>query len=89
MFGFCRPPQQDLEYRSIYSRCCQYQRQYYGLLPLRFTSYESTLLLACVADANPTIKIKHTATMVLSISKRKAAGKCDVGTASWDVPFVS
>ena len=56
MFGFCRPPEQDLEYRGIYSRCCQHQRRHYGLLPMRFTSYESVLLLACAADANPEIK---------------------------------
>ena len=46
MFGFMNPGAQTLEYRSIYSRLCQHQRQHYGLLSMPFHSYEAVFLYA-------------------------------------------
>ena len=41
MFGFLRPPEQTLRYRSVYARCCQHLRRHYGLRSAPFHSYEA------------------------------------------------
>ncbi len=51
MFGFLRPRQEDLRYRSVYSRCCQHLRRHYGLRSTPFHSYEAVFLYACAMDA--------------------------------------
>ncbi len=51
MFGFFKPGVESFDYRSIYSRCCQHQRQHYGLLSLPFHSYEAVFLYTCALDA--------------------------------------
>jgi hypothetical protein len=50
MFGFMTPAAETLNYRSIYSRCCQHQRAHYGLLSLPFHSYEAVFLYTCALD---------------------------------------
>jgi hypothetical protein len=50
VFGFCRPAHEDLQYRSLYSRCCRFQRTHYGLIALPFHSYEGVLVYAIASD---------------------------------------
>lgn len=51
MFGFLNPGQHSLSYRSLYARCCQLQRQSYGVLSLPWHAYESVFLYCCCVDA--------------------------------------
>ena len=51
MFGLMTPPVQDLNYRSVYSRCCQFQRRYYGIISLPLLSYDAIFLYLCSIDA--------------------------------------
>ena len=51
MFGLMKPPVEDLRYRSAYSRCCQLQRQWYGIASLPVLSYDAVFLYLCAVDA--------------------------------------
>jgi hypothetical protein len=51
MFGLMKPFRPDLDYLSLYSRCCQHQRQLCGILTLPSLSYESVFLYASGLDA--------------------------------------
>lgn len=51
MFGFLASCQRDLDYRSLYARCCQHQHLRYGTLSLPTLSYESVFLYAFALDA--------------------------------------
>jgi hypothetical protein len=51
MFGLMKPPVENLAYRSAYSRCCQFQRKFYGLISLPLLSYDAVFLYLCCADA--------------------------------------
>src|SRR4051794_23108468 len=51
MFGLMKPPADDLAYRSAYSRCCQFQRSFYGTLSLPLLSYDSVFLYLCGLDS--------------------------------------
>ena len=51
MLGLLNPGRTDLRYRSLYSRCCQFQHLEYGVPSLLFHSFESVFLYAVAADA--------------------------------------
>lgn len=51
MFGLMKPPVQDAAYRSVYSRCCQFQHLFYGVMSLSSVSYEAVFLYLCGMDA--------------------------------------
>jgi hypothetical protein len=51
MFGFMCPREENLRYRSVYSRCCQHLRYHFGLRSAPFHSYEAVFLYACALDA--------------------------------------
>lgn len=52
MFGFLGPESPTAAYRSVYSRCCQYQRKHYGLRSLPLLSYEAVFLYLLWLDAS-------------------------------------
>ena len=51
MFGLMKPPVEDLAYRSAYSRCCQFQRKFYGIISVPLLSYDAVFLYLCAVDA--------------------------------------
>lgn len=51
MFGLMKPPIEDLAYRSAYSRCCQFQRKFYGIISVPLLSYDAVFLYLCAVDA--------------------------------------
>jgi len=51
MLGLLNPGRTDLKYRSLYSRCCQFQHLEYGVPSLLFHSFESVFLYAIAGDA--------------------------------------
>lgn len=51
MFGLMQPPAQDFAYRSVYSRCCQFQRQFYGMISIPLLSYDAVFFYLCAVDA--------------------------------------
>jgi hypothetical protein len=51
MFGFLSPSEHSREYRTVYARSCQHQRQHDGLLSLPFLSYEAVFLYGYWLDA--------------------------------------
>ena len=50
MFGLIAPQQPDLGYRSMYSRCCQIQRRFFGLVSLPWLNYDAVFLYSCGLD---------------------------------------
>jgi hypothetical protein len=51
MLGLLNPGGIDLRYRSLYSRCCEFQHLEYGVSSLVFHSFESVFLYALACDA--------------------------------------
>lgn len=51
MFGLMVPNQSDLWYRSRYSRCCQIQRRFFGLVSLPVLNHDAVFLYSCGLDA--------------------------------------
>jgi hypothetical protein len=51
MLGLLNPGRTDLTYRSLYSRCCQFQHLEYGVLSLPLHTFESVFLYAVACDA--------------------------------------
>jgi hypothetical protein len=51
MLGLLNPGRGDVTYRSLYSRCCQFQHLEYGVPSLLFQSFEAVFLYAVACDA--------------------------------------
>lgn len=54
MFGFLAGCNRSIEYRSMYSRCCQHQHANFDTLSLPFLSFESTFVYALAAELGGT-----------------------------------
>ncbi len=51
MLGLLNPGRGNLAYRSLYSRCCQFQHLDYGVSSLVFHSFEAVFLYAIACDS--------------------------------------
>ncbi len=54
MFGFLKPNRANSFYRRAYCRCCEHQRQNYGIVSVPLLTYESTFAYLMAMDAAPT-----------------------------------
>jgi hypothetical protein len=71
MLGLLNPGRTNLRYRSLYSRCCQFQHLEFGVPSLVFHSFESVFLYAIASDAG----VADTARLPNQLCCRLRAGR--------------